>query len=257
MFDYETLRLLWWLLLGVLLAAMTAVAQPANQAAEAAPSPLALAWLSRVTKRRTVLFVISDFLLDDVKRTARLVVTNDAGERHLHAAGGDAADVEDGGHLTRGAREALAAQLGQVLAGRDPEQERQRHEPPVGVLHRVPEVGPRHRVAEVVEREHLGDAHALDIHPAPAADLALGISDARVYGHDVPEARSPKLNARIDGGKLEATVSAADLWSLTASGDLAAVNAGARRSVVIRRGCVTRRRVSRTAGEKRGTQRET
>ena len=56
----------------------------------------------------------------------------------------------------------------------------------------------------------------------PDLTLSAGISDARVFGREVPEARSPKLSARVAGGKLEATVSAADLWSLTASGDMAA-----------------------------------
>ena len=56
----------------------------------------------------------------------------------------------------------------------------------------------------------------------PDVTLSASLSDAQLFGRAVPEARMPKLRAHLAGGRLEASAAAGDLWSLSATGDVAA-----------------------------------
>jgi translocation and assembly module TamB len=56
----------------------------------------------------------------------------------------------------------------------------------------------------------------------PDITASARLSDATLFGKPVPDARMPTLRAHVAGGRLEASASAGDLWTLTATGDVAA-----------------------------------
>jgi translocation and assembly module TamB len=56
----------------------------------------------------------------------------------------------------------------------------------------------------------------------PDVTFSAALSDARLFGRAVPDERMPKLRAHVAGGRLEGSAAAGDLWTLTATGDVAA-----------------------------------
>jgi len=56
----------------------------------------------------------------------------------------------------------------------------------------------------------------------PDLTISATLSDARLFGHPVPDTRMPRVQGHIAGGRLEASASAPDAWTLTATGDVAA-----------------------------------
>ena len=56
----------------------------------------------------------------------------------------------------------------------------------------------------------------------PDVTFSARLTDAQLFGRPVPDARMPRLYAHVASGRLEASAAAGDLWSLTATGDVAA-----------------------------------
>jgi hypothetical protein len=56
----------------------------------------------------------------------------------------------------------------------------------------------------------------------PTLVVSASLSDAKVYGHEIPASLEPRLSLHVTEGRVDGTVSVPDKWSVSAKGDLSA-----------------------------------